>query len=145
MIGQPRSLAPAPSCVPLPWMVNTETVESVEMVEERLALREWSLQLQADADQRSSELNALQHHRRTLERQFWKCKQEKRMLEAKIAAMRAEKREAPACVVCLASKASHFMTPCGHLALCEGCCSLPLRQCPLCQTSCEQKIRLFRP
>eukprot|EP00927_Polykrikos_kofoidii_P029033 TRINITY_DN25173_c0_g1_i1.p1 TRINITY_DN25173_c0_g1~~TRINITY_DN25173_c0_g1_i1.p1 ORF type:complete len:208 (-),score=23.72 TRINITY_DN25173_c0_g1_i1:182-805(-) len=114
-------------------------------IQERVALGEKCSQLQAAADRRSSELDALQRHRKILQRQFAKCKQERYMLETKVATLKARDVAASACVVCLARKASHFLTPCGHLALCEGCCSLPIQQCPVCRTFCKQKIRLYRP
>lgn len=55
-----------------------------------------------------------------------------------------EKRE---CLICMDSSASHVLTPCGHVGLCEEC-SETLRKeqapsCPVCRKRVESFVKLF--
>eukprot|EP00927_Polykrikos_kofoidii_P054488 TRINITY_DN488_c0_g1_i1.p1 TRINITY_DN488_c0_g1~~TRINITY_DN488_c0_g1_i1.p1 ORF type:complete len:258 (-),score=21.63 TRINITY_DN488_c0_g1_i1:342-1064(-) len=122
-----------------------ETIRIGDTLQERLMLGEKCLQLQADANQRASELQAMHEQTKALWWEYAKCQREKLMLEEKVKVARSQKKEEPVCVICLAEQASHAIVPCGHLVLCGNCCSHPIHNCPLCRQSCQQKIRVFRP
>eukprot|EP00927_Polykrikos_kofoidii_P037096 TRINITY_DN31277_c0_g1_i2.p1 TRINITY_DN31277_c0_g1~~TRINITY_DN31277_c0_g1_i2.p1 ORF type:complete len:310 (-),score=53.85 TRINITY_DN31277_c0_g1_i2:354-1283(-) len=112
--------------------------------EERLALGEKCLHLQADVEETSKELKALQEHTKVLERELSQSRLEKQSLRTEVEALRANTEEPSACVICLAEQSSHIIVPCGHMVLCGGCSLLPIQQCPVCRRFCEQKIRVFR-
>jgi hypothetical protein len=122
-----------------------ETKRIMESFQERIELGEKCLQLQADVEQRSTEIQSLQEHTRAVLREFAKCRREKEALEDEALKIRSRIKEEPVCVVCLTERASYVIVPCGHLALCSDCCSHPIHQCPLCRHFCEQKLRVFRP
>jgi hypothetical protein len=126
-------------------MPPREAFRILETFEERHLLGEKCVQLQADVDQRSREVRALQQHTKALMREFAACRRQKRLLEEQVEAMQATTDANVACVVCITEEATHVIVPCGHLALCADCCSGPIRRCPLCRQRCEQKIRLFKP
>eukprot|EP00927_Polykrikos_kofoidii_P042922 TRINITY_DN3698_c0_g2_i1.p1 TRINITY_DN3698_c0_g2~~TRINITY_DN3698_c0_g2_i1.p1 ORF type:complete len:214 (-),score=26.51 TRINITY_DN3698_c0_g2_i1:420-1061(-) len=120
-------------------------VEATESLRDFVALAEKCLQLQVEVHQGSSELKALQKQTIILWRDYAKCWQEKLVLEEKVCAARSIIKEEPVCVICLTEHASHMIVPCGHLVLCEECCSQPIHSCPVCRQSCQRKLRVFRP
>mmetsp|Transcript_97061 Transcript_97061/g.274309 ORF Transcript_97061/g.274309 Transcript_97061/m.274309 type:complete len:380 (+) Transcript_97061:154-1293(+) len=112
--------------------------------EERAALSSKCRKLRLELDQRTREFHAMQQHASQLQSELTQCLHEKKVLQAEVAI--AHREDAAICVICLDDAASYVMVPCGHLALCEACCSfLPVAQCPVCRQTCEQKVRLFRP
>jgi hypothetical protein len=128
--------------------VETAPHESLEMKKcfvEREVLGQKCLHLTDEIERRSCELAALRRYNDGLQREFMRCQEAKRVLEAEVEAMNVQNEETPTCVICLDEEASHVMVPCGHLALCADCCSLPLSACPVCMQSCEHKMRLFKP
>lgn len=113
---------------------------------ERSSLGEQYGRLKADAQSRSDELRALQKQTMDLEREFATFKLQKDAFEAEVKEMRAQEcDDAVICVVCLSAEATRVVVPCGHQALCEECCSLPILHCPVCRQFCEMKLRVFRP
>jgi hypothetical protein len=48
------------------------------------------------------------------------------------------------CVVCLENEVSRLFQPCGHLCVCEGCCS-NLETCPICRAKIKGTCKVFMP
>ena len=46
------------------------------------------------------------------------------------------------CVVCMCNPRSFTLIPCGHMAVCQSCCSR-LKQCPLCRAVIRGVIRTY--
>ena len=46
------------------------------------------------------------------------------------------------CIICMDGAKSHIATPCGHLCVCETCCSA-LKHCPYCQTAVSNWMRAW--
>ncbi|KAH8152781.1 uncharacterized protein LAJ45_03006 [Morchella importuna] len=74
---------------------------------------------------------------------------EERQVEAEERQMEAE------CVVCSDETPDTVLVPCGHLALCSGCCdTMGIKErgarnwsavrCPLCRTAVEYRIKVFK-
>ncbi|XP_075228805.1 E3 ubiquitin-protein ligase LRSAM1-like isoform X2 [Lycorma delicatula] len=55
-----------------------------------------------------------------------------------------EESECNTCVICMDKQYQIVFIPCGHLCVCMTCV-LPLRNCPLCRKSIDQKIRVIVP
>ena len=53
------------------------------------------------------------------------------------------------CVVCMSTKKTHLLVPCGHMCVCEGCAASIQnvnredRKCPICRTVSVQIIKVF--
>jgi hypothetical protein len=53
------------------------------------------------------------------------------------------------CVVCMSTKKTHILVPCGHMCVCEGCAASIQsgnredRKCPICRTVSVQIIKVF--
>lgn len=54
----------------------------------------------------------------------------------------ARKEMADECVICLESKRTHCVVPCGHKMFCEGCVGL-LHECPICRIKVKSSLKVF--
>jgi len=105
-------------------------------------------------------LQALHHDRAELAIMYRKANQELCRLRAELSQRTVELLEIrqergdgrqllPAqnnCVVCLESKATMALVPCGHLSLCQECSSnLDGLRCPVCRQPSESMLHIFMP
>lgn len=141
----PREVQRLPSRSPSVDATLPDAFQIEKCIVEREVLGQRCMNLEDEIERRSCELRALQRYNEGLQREFLRCQSAKLALEAEVEAMHVDDDDVPTCVVCLSEEASHVMVPCGHLALCADCCSLPLSECPVCRQSCEHKMRLFKP
>ncbi|KAF4673914.1 hypothetical protein FOL47_009945 [Perkinsus chesapeaki] len=52
------------------------------------------------------------------------------------------RRQLSACVVCMASRSTHAIVPCGHRCCC-GVCHVRLKRCPLCTVKISSAIKVY--
>ena len=47
------------------------------------------------------------------------------------------------CVICLDQKRTMCLVPCGHLILCEACCTPSIYHCPVCRRYVESSMKVY--
>ncbi|XP_043490704.1 E3 ubiquitin-protein ligase LRSAM1-like isoform X3 [Polistes fuscatus] len=49
------------------------------------------------------------------------------------------------CVVCLDLQCEVIFLPCGHLCCCSNCANMVSSECPMCRSTIERKMKIFKP
>ena len=57
--------------------------------------------------------------------------------------MKGPSEDSSLCVICLDQKRTMCLIPCGHLILCEACCTPSMSHCPVCRRSVESSMKVF--